>query len=189
MRRLALLAFLPLLAIAGCSSPPATVADFSTQLNNVQCTMIFKCCSNAAQKYTTEQACEQQMATNIAPALATAEADIATGDAKYDANDAQRTLDTARADAANCTTPIDVRAFLNELDAVVVGVHPIGSACMSGHTQCAPGSQCTNSVCTAKAPDGTAPDGTACTDSSQCASSRCTNDKCASVSVTDLFCS
>ncbi|HZS41948.1 MAG TPA: hypothetical protein VFF06_34195 [Polyangia bacterium] len=184
------LSTLIVLALTGCgSSAPANVRDFNAALNQLECQAHFKCCPSAPSKWASESACETALDTDPQQLakVASAEADIAQGSARYDQAAAGRLLDTAHEWTASCDHPVDVRLFASELNAVVVGTLPIGTACAPGYVQCASG-QCTDGVC-AMAPAMSAPlaDGQSCAQDADCASNRC-HGTCVAVTVAEVLC-
>jgi hypothetical protein len=208
MRRLIPFALVAFAVAAGCSpSGPATVRDFQTALDQIECQGKLKCCAGMPGAFTDEATCEASLLASSN--ITRYEADIAAGQARYDSGAAQRMLDLARPLIASCDNRVDARGLIADLLDVVVGTLPPGSACDPSHRQCAPGSQCENNVCTAQPALGAActdqncadvnsciagkcavplADGAACTDGNQCQSSHCDNNTCSRLTVAGSIC-
>jgi hypothetical protein len=190
--------FLAVMMVVGACSgsgtgTPRTVREFEGVFEDLNCRTRFGCCAQAATaKWGTEAACVAQMEAQLASKVANVEADIANGDARYDAVAAQKFLDLGNMLASNCAQNVDVQMFLSELTAVVIGQRAAGAACDDNHAQCAPGTECVSHVCTAQpAPPVPQPDGSACTSDAECKSSRCDQaaHTCNAVTVSSLMCS
>jgi hypothetical protein len=162
--------------LAAACGPSLTFSDFRHQENQIECDVIFRCCTQAVQALygADTAACAKTLDGRIDTSFA--EMEIAKGHSRFDAGAAASCLSAERTALTNCDDPLPPRKP-DPCPTVLTGTIADQGTCDQRIPECVPGEFCiaTNpapapGLCTRESQEGESCLDVACVDGLACAS-------------------